>query len=89
MGQGPILVDKRLCNYFRLVLEKRTGLFWKPLESQGQFVGWRATCFSFQQGHVGRGANIIDRMLASRVQGHEFHTQQCNHSTKTKQHVDI
>lgn len=39
MGLGPIFVDKRLCNYFHLVLESRSGLFRKPLGSWGSSYG--------------------------------------------------
>lgn len=31
MGEGPVLMDKRIYNCFHLVLESRTDLFWKPL----------------------------------------------------------
>lgn len=90
VGQGPVLVDKRICNCFCLALESSTGLFWKPLGFWGQFCGVESHLFFHpSKDIVGLEANLNDRMLASHVKGHEFHTQQCDHSIKTRQNVDI
>lgn len=49
---------------------------------------WVETLVFHSSKDMGLGANIRGIVLASPVEGHEFHAQLYNYSTKTK-HVDM